>query len=157
MRIYVLCGVPGAGKSTIANRLALSYPALFYYANIASSPDFRKKPMAQIVFELYEGYGGGKNLITEAVLSTRLSRDNFCTGLINKFGLISANLNIIHLKITAPETLSLRRKRSIDDYRLLIANYELGSDLYKFSEYMYGSGQSIDELVHDMYSTYFDK
>lgn len=152
VKLYFICGVPGAGKSSIASYIANKFPDRFYYADISKSDDFRKIPMARIVVESYKRNGLSRNLITEAVLGTIDSRDKFLDHIANKLNISLKDIKIIYLKHNNPEVLSTRRNRTTDAYHELIRNYEEGSNTYNFVSYIVDPAKACDissnEIIH---------
>lgn len=154
MRIFILCGLPGVGKTSICNWLSKSFPERFCYVNIAQDPLFRENAMSDIVIEKYTGVGLGRDLITEGHLERVIPREKFCKSLVNSFNLPAGNLKLVYLCCKELHALSDRRLRSIQDYQELSNRFEVGSHSFLFETFIQKPEYSIDECARRLFEAH---
>ena len=131
-KIVLLHGLPGAGKSTLARGVSTRLDDL-YYADIASSPDFRRKAMYSLFAHLYDRYGEDRSLIIEGVLPKRAYRDSLITKLMDRAAPRQPFDSAIIIHIAVELTiLSSRRNRSVAEYEKLAQEMELGSAKFAY-------------------------
>src|SRR5690606_16181043 len=106
------------------------FPA-YYYADVASHPEFGKKAMHLCATELYLEEGRGRNLVTEGVLRTKEIRDRFAHKIHKAISSNAAYIfrapRLFYLQ-EDPVVLSNRRPhRSVETYQEMLDAYEVGS------------------------------
>ncbi|RYG80574.1 MAG: hypothetical protein EON59_15050 [Alphaproteobacteria bacterium] len=147
--LVILCGLPGAGKTTLAKRLQEREG--FYYADVGADKRFAEKvPMWQIASDLYKSHGAGRHMVTEGVLITRARRDGFsdriwkAVGNRNPLMVREPRLFLIQEDLA---TLNGRRpSRSVAAYQELSDTMELGSDKFPI-QVIDASIETIDDRV----------
>lgn len=136
----VIYGSQGSGKTTLAAQLATQ--AGLYFANLAADPRCAKGfTLWKIAFDLHLHNGMGKGLVSEGVLKSKASRDNFanrCYRELNKLGADLAKPIIIRL-IERPEAMHQRAVargtfRSVEACAALIAEHDPGSTMFRHFE-----------------------
>lgn len=131
----MLYGLPGAGKTSLCNAVAEKHG--YFYADIGTDPQFGQgTPMWQIAFDQYKRCRPNINLITEGVLSTRDRRARLASKIWKKSRELGKGYRLyepVLFWVKEPlEVLNSRRpSRSVEAYRELEENFEIGSDLFQ--------------------------
>jgi len=129
-RLVVFYGLPGAGKSTLAEALE---PYGYFYSNLAKHPDFGSRSLADIAASEFFDSGSLDGLVVEAVLKGRGSRRRFIEDLqarcFDLSGREFESVAVFYVKEQL-EVLATRRRRTVEEYRELENNMQVDNPPY---------------------------
>lgn len=130
MRLVLIYGLPGAGKSTTASILRDDFG--YFWPDISKHPGFRRIPMYRLFTEGIEESANERTInkvVIEGVLAKRRSRDSLLRAVVKKLGSPGARGMVCGLR-EQPSDLAVRRNRSTKDYLKLESKIEDGSDAF---------------------------
>ena len=131
--IIILYGLPGAGKSSLAQYIGENCPG-YYFADVASHPRFGHELMYQCVIDLYNDHGRGRHLVTEGVLRTPEIRNRFAHRIYKALSPTRPMTFRMPRLVFVDErsaTLSSRRpSRKVAAYEEMMTDFVVGSGKY---------------------------
>jgi adenylate kinase family enzyme len=135
--LFVIHGLPGAGKTTLCTALAKAMPSIFF-ADIGAEMRSTGRRMVDLITERYRNEGARRSLLTEGVLPRRRPRDKFVERLIADLSLehgITFSGSLVAFLDENVELMSRRRNRSADEYREMRVGLQTGSSRHEYLIY----------------------
>lgn len=156
--LIVLYGLPGTGKSSIAEELRNDG---FCYTNLAIHPDFKKLKMPEIVFNYYKKNLTHRGIVFEGVLGNRNTRVNYINFILEESkklenDFIIKNVYVFYLDIPL-QILQYRRQRSIEEYQILLKKIQIGDNYFNnfILHYDNKNIKSIKLLTYEIYNNIY--
>lgn len=141
-QLILIYGVPGAGKTTIAKKLAQM--GGYTFVDLALQPGFRVRPMGSIAAEGYLNNPSCVGLVVEGVLSRRQSRILFIRQICDicqKYSFFFTHILTFYLSVPS-SVLTTRRNRTEQEYASMIELFEKGNQPFDNYDLQYSASKS---------------
>jgi GTPase SAR1 family protein len=128
MRLVVIYGLPGSGKSALANELAKKHQEIDYL-DLAAHQRFREWSMIATFGDLVKSANPTFGVVTEGAMPNLRPRERFISAARETLGIEPSEVLVVQLDESV-EVLSTRRNRTTEEYQLLREAQQVGSKRY---------------------------